>query len=86
MRVKSGTIYAEYDEQDPIHTPGRRKTIMLSFRIFAASAALLVSAPALAQDVKVAIGAAARDGVTHRQHLRLVFQNGRAFGNVFHRA
>ena len=56
MRVKSGTIYAEYDEQDPIHTPGRRKTIMLSFRIFAATTALLVSAPALAQDVKVAIG------------------------------
>jgi NitT/TauT family transport system substrate-binding protein len=56
MRVKSGTIYAEYDEQDPILTPGRRKTIMFSFRIFAASAALLASAPALAQDVKVGIG------------------------------
>jgi NitT/TauT family transport system substrate-binding protein len=56
MRVKSGTIYAEYDEQDPIHTPGRRKTIMLSFRVFAASAVLLVAAPALAQDVKVGIG------------------------------
>src|SRR5881397_956458 len=29
---------------------------MLSYRIFAATAALLVSAPAIAQDVKVAIG------------------------------
>src|SRR6187551_3249484 len=46
----------QFDEQDPIHTPGRRKTIMLSYRIFAATAALLVSAPAVAQDVKVAIG------------------------------
>jgi NitT/TauT family transport system substrate-binding protein len=44
------------DEQDQIHTPGRRKTIMLSFRIFAATAAVLVSAPTLAQDVKVGIG------------------------------
>src|SRR5438445_7779532 len=35
---------------------GRRKTIMISFRIFAATAALLVSAPALADDVKVGIG------------------------------
>src|SRR5215216_1878076 len=34
----------------------QRKTIMLSYRIFAATAALLVSAPAVAQDVKVAIG------------------------------
>src|SRR5215207_7859401 len=46
----------QFDEQDPIHTPGRRKTIMLSYRIFAATAALLVSAPAIAQDVKVGIG------------------------------
>src|SRR5215207_3030283 len=46
----------QFDEQDPIHTPGRRKTIMLSYRIFAATAALLVSAPAVAQDVKVGIG------------------------------
>jgi hypothetical protein len=29
---------------------------MLSYRVFAATAALLVSAPAVAQDVKVAIG------------------------------
>jgi NitT/TauT family transport system substrate-binding protein len=29
---------------------------MLSFRVFAAGAALLVSAPAVAQDVKVGIG------------------------------
>src|SRR5688572_7155542 len=34
----------------------RGKTIMRSYRIFAATAALLVSAPAVAQDVKVAIG------------------------------
>jgi len=46
----------QLDEQDPIHTPGRRKTIMLSSRIFAATAVLLMSAPAVAQDVKVAIG------------------------------
>src|SRR5215208_2020349 len=46
----------QYDEQDPIHTPGRRKTIMLSSRIFAATAVLLMSAPAVAQDTKVAIG------------------------------
>nr|WP_275184650.1 ABC transporter substrate-binding protein [Bradyrhizobium sp. CSA112] len=39
-----------------MHTPGRRKTIMLSYRIFAATAALLVSVPAVAQDVKVGIG------------------------------
>src|SRR5215218_3006836 len=46
----------QQDEQNPIHTPGRRKTIMLSSRIFAATAVLLMSAPAVAQDVKVAIG------------------------------
>src|SRR5215208_5381856 len=46
----------QLDEQNPIHTPGRRKTIMLSYRIFAATTVLLVSAPAVAQDVKVAIG------------------------------
>src|ERR1700682_6124279 len=34
----------------------QRKTIMRSFGIFAATAALLVSAPALAEDTKVAIG------------------------------
>ena len=54
--MKYGTIYAAAGRTGPIHTPGRRKTIALSFRIFAATAALLVSAPAVAQDVKVAIG------------------------------
>src|SRR5437667_694764 len=34
----------------------QRDTAMLSFRIFAATAALLVSAPAVADDVKVGIG------------------------------
>src|SRR4029453_12299944 len=46
----------QQDQQNRSHTPGRRKTIMLSFRVFAATTAFLVSAPALAQDVKVGIG------------------------------
>ena len=36
--------------------PTEGKTIMPSYKIFAATAALLVSAPAVAQDVKVSIG------------------------------
>src|SRR5258707_6715032 len=43
------------DEQDTIHEP-ERETIMRSLGIYAATAAFLVSAPALAEDVKVNIG------------------------------
>jgi NitT/TauT family transport system substrate-binding protein len=45
-----------HDERDAIHQSEKGNTIMSSLRIFAATAALLVSAPAVAQDVKVAIG------------------------------
>src|SRR6186713_566100 len=64
--MRSGTIYAAtrcrsaprgVNRQAGLNPQtGRRKTIMLSFRVFAASAVLLVSAPAVAQDVKVGIG------------------------------
>jgi NitT/TauT family transport system substrate-binding protein len=72
MRVKYGTNYAAaYDqaapdaaatrkgmngrtERNPLTSKGN--TAMRNLRIFAATAALLVSAPAIAQDVKVAIG------------------------------
>jgi NitT/TauT family transport system substrate-binding protein len=72
MRVKSGTVYAtafmqqKFTKQD--RPCGReqtnktqsvnqqRDTAMLNYRILAATAALLVSAPAVAQDVKVAVG------------------------------
>jgi NitT/TauT family transport system substrate-binding protein len=46
----------QHHERDAIHQPEKGKTIMSSLRIFAATAALLVSAPVMAQETKVAIG------------------------------
>jgi NitT/TauT family transport system substrate-binding protein len=46
----------KHDEQNAIHQPEKGSTVMSSLKIFAATAALLVSAPAIAQETKVAIG------------------------------
>jgi NitT/TauT family transport system substrate-binding protein len=68
MRVRSGTVYAAAILTRQHHPHGREQTnkmqsmnqqgdtAMLSFRVFATTAALLVSAPAVADDVKVGIG------------------------------
>src|SRR3954467_12264850 len=46
----------KHDERNAIHQSEKGYTAMRSLGIFAATAALLVSAPALADDVKVGIG------------------------------
>src|SRR4051812_3776389 len=54
--MKSGTIYAATRLTGRNPSTGKGKTIMSSLRIFATTAALLASAPAMAQETKVAIG------------------------------
>ena len=60
MQVKSGTIYAAVQcssRTNRTQSPNRqREEIMSRYKIFATTAALLVSGAAVAQDVKVAIG------------------------------